>query len=69
MRFGPFEWLRFDDTERAIIGPDGETVAKMIDGYWRVPGGTGEGMPFSNPTIAPGREHPHRSGDGHPRRR
>ena len=32
MRFGPFEWLRFDDTERAIIGPDGETVAKMIDG-------------------------------------
>ena len=69
MRFGPFEWLRFDDTERAIIGPDGEVVAKTVDGYWCVPGGRGEGMPFSNPTITTGREHPHRNSGSHPGRR
>ena len=69
MRFGPFEWLRFDDTENAIIGPGGEVLVKKLDGYWRVPGGQGAGMPFSNPTITSGPVHLHRKSGTPPRRR
>ena len=69
MRFGPFEWLRFEDTESAIIGPAGEVVAKKLDGYWRVPGGKSAGMPFSNPTITAGPDHPHRNSGTHPKRK
>jgi hypothetical protein len=69
MRFGPFEWLRFDDTESTIIDPDGEVVAKMTNGYWVVSSGQGGGMQFSNPTITSSREHPHRNSGDPPWRR
>lgn len=65
MRFGPFEWLRFDDERQAIIGPDGAEVAKNVDGQWRVSVGRGEGMQFSNPTITTTPVHPHRDCGGH----
>lgn len=67
MRFGPFEWLRFDDTANAIIGPDGEVVAKNVGEYWNVTGGRGEGMSFSHPTITTTREHPHKNSRSHPK--
>jgi hypothetical protein len=66
MKFGPFEWLRFDDERQAILGPDGEVVAKKTDDYWRVPDGRGEGMLFSNPTITTTPFHPHRGSGSHP---
>lgn len=61
MKFGPFEWLRFDDESQAILGPESEEVAKKAGGYWRVPSGRGEGMQFSNPTITTTPVHPHRN--------
>jgi hypothetical protein len=61
MKFGPFEWLRFDDERQAILGPDGEEVAKKTDGYWHVTSGRGEGMQFSDPTITTTPVHPHRN--------
>jgi len=68
MRFGPYEWLRFDDDENAIIGPDGDVVAGKTDGTWRVAGSRGAGMGFSNPTITTTREHPHMASGSHPNR-
>lgn len=64
MMFGPFEWLRFDDERQAILGPDGDEVAKKTEGYWRVPDGRGEGMQFSNPTITTTPVHPHPKSGG-----
>jgi len=68
MKFGPFEWLRFDDERQAILGPDGEEVAKKSDGCWRMPDGRGKGMQFSNPTITSSPTHPHRDCGAHPGR-
>ncbi len=68
MRFGPFKWLRFDDEENAIIGPDGEVVAKKVYEYWQV-NGRGEGMPFSNPTITTTLKHPHPNSSSHPKQK
>jgi hypothetical protein len=59
MKFGPFGWLQFDDQSQTILAPDGEGVAKKVDGYWQVAGGRGEGMQFSNPTITTTPLHPH----------
>ena len=67
MRFGPFEWLRFDDKENKILGPDGEVVARKTGEYWFVISGRGEGMAFSNPTITTTRDHPHKNSGSHPR--
>jgi hypothetical protein len=67
MRFGPFVWLRFDDKENAIIDPDGEVVARKTGEYWRVTGGRGEGMAFSDPTLTTTREHPHKNSGSHPK--
>ncbi len=69
MRFGPFEWLRFDDTANAIIGPAGEVVARKTGEYWHITDGRGKGMPFSNPTITTTREHPHANSGSHPKGR
>jgi len=66
MKFGPFEWLRFDDQSQAILGPNGEVVAKKIDGYWQMPSGRGEGMQFSDPTITTSPIHPHKGSSSHP---
>lgn len=66
MKYGPFEWLRFDDDLQAILGPDGEEIAKKTDGYWRVSGERGKGMEFSNPTITSSPVHPHRNCGYHP---
>lgn len=68
MKFGPFEWLRFDDERQAILDPEGEEIAKKTDGYWRVPDGRGKGMQFSNPTITSSPIHPHRDCGSHPGR-
>lgn len=67
MKFGPFEWLRFDDERQVILGPEGEEVVKKVDGYWRVREGRGAGMAFSNPTITTTPIHPHPKSGGHPR--
>jgi hypothetical protein len=61
MKFGPFEWLRFDDERQAILGPEGEEVAKKTDGYWQVTSERGEGMRYSNPTITTTPVHPHKN--------
>jgi hypothetical protein len=37
VRFGPYEWLRFDDTPRAIRDQDNRVVATFDDGSWIVP--------------------------------
>jgi hypothetical protein len=66
MKFGPFEWLRFDDELQAILGPDGEESAKKTDAYWRVSDGRSKGMEFSNPTITNSPIHPHRNCGYHP---
>lgn len=66
MKFGPFEWLRFDDERQAILGPEGELVAKKSDGYWRVPDGRGKDMQFSNPTITTTPVHRHPKSGGPP---
>lgn len=68
MKLGPFEWLRFDDERQAILGPDGEEVAKKADGYWRMPDGRGKGMQFSNPTITSSPVYQHRDSGSHPGR-
>lgn len=67
MKFGPFEWLRFDDDLQAILGPDGEEIAKKTDDYWRVSGERGKGMEFSNPTITTTPIHPHKNCSSNPR--
>jgi len=66
MRFGPYEWLRFDDKESAIIAPNGDFVARKMDGHWRIAHGRGAGMSFSNPTITTTPEHAHKSSGVHP---
>ena len=66
MKFGPFEWLRFDDERQAILGPDGEEVAKKEGGQWRVPGEKWQGWGFSNPTITSSPVHPHPKSGSHP---
>ena len=66
MKFGPFEWLRFDDERQAILGPDGEAVAKKSGGQWRVPGEEWQGWGFSNPTITTRPAHPHKDSGSHP---
>jgi hypothetical protein len=66
MKFGPFEWLRFDDESQRILGPEGEEVAKKSGDYWRVPSGRSEGMQFSNPTITTTPFHPHKDCGSHP---
>ncbi|MGD7651679.1 MAG: hypothetical protein ACQCXQ_00595 [Verrucomicrobiales bacterium] len=68
MKFGPFEWLRFDDECQSIIGPNGDEVATKVDGRWRVPGEKWQGWGFSNPTITTTPRHPHRNSSAHPAR-
>jgi hypothetical protein len=65
MKFGPFEWLRFDDELQAILGPDGAEVAKKTGGQWRVPGEKWQGWGFSNPTITTTAVHPHPKSGSH----
>lgn len=64
MKFGPFEWLRFDDERHAILGQDGEEV-----GQWRVPGEKWQDWRFSNPTITWSPVHPHKKSERHPQPR
>lgn len=66
VKFGPFEWLRFDDERQAILGPDGEEVAKKLGGRWEVPGEKWQGGGFSDPTITSSPIHPHRDCGAHP---
>lgn len=66
MKFGPFEWLRFDDERQAILGPDGAEVAKKVDGCWRVPEEKWQGWAFSDPTVTTTPVHPHRNSGEHP---
>jgi len=67
MRFGPFEWLRFDDESQAILGPDGESVARKTGDCWQVPGEQWQSWSFSNPTITTTPVHPHKNSGSHPR--
>ena len=53
--------MRFDDQSLAILAPEGNVVAKKVDGYWQVSSGRGEGMQFSDPTITTTPVHPHRN--------
>jgi hypothetical protein len=66
MKFGPFEWLRFDDERQAILGPDGEEVARKVDGQWRVSEEKWQGWGFSDPTITTTPFHPHKDCSSHP---
>lgn len=69
MRFGPFEWLRFDDQSQTILGSAGETVATKVDDRWRVPGEKCSGWQFSDPMITTTSEHPHPNSGSQPIRR
>ena len=66
MKFGPFEWLRFDDESHSILGPEGEEIAKKLEGQWRVPGEKWQGLGFSDPTITTTPVHPHKASGSHP---
>ena len=66
MKFGPFDWLRFDDERQAVLGPDDEEVAKKSGGQWRVPGEKWQGWGFSDPTITTTPVHPHKNSGSHP---
>jgi len=61
MRFGPFKWLRFDDSLGVIADSKGNVAAKKNGEFWSVPEGPGKGMRFSNPTITTTREHPQKN--------
>jgi len=61
MRFGPFKWLRFDDSLGVIADSKGNVAAMKNGEFWSVPEGPGKGMRFSNPTITTTREHPQKN--------
>lgn len=58
MRFGPFEWLYFDDESAAFFGPNGEVVAWREGPRWRVTDPRGVGMAFDAITLTTARKHP-----------
>lgn len=57
MKFGPFDWLRFDYDLGAILGPREEVVAWRDDGGWRTSNPRGADMVFSDPTISSQHAH------------
>lgn len=66
LRFGPFEWLRFDDDFERIYDERGAPVAEREGRCWRVLHPDGRGLLFSNPTITSTKKHPHMNSGGHP---
>ena len=59
MKFGPFEWLRFDDVTSTISESTGKVVAWREGGHWLVPSGSGVGMAFDvNYMITSSSRHP-----------
>lgn len=58
VRFGPFEWLFFDDESGAVFGPNGEIAAWREGPYWRVTDPRRAGMAFDAITLTTARKHP-----------
>ena len=58
VRFGPFEWLRFDDP-RTIRDQDGEDVAWFDGADWRTLDDRYQGYQWRNPMITVSSRHPH----------
>ncbi len=68
MRFGPFEWLRFDDVTSTISESTGKVVAWREGGRWLVPSSGGAGMAFDdNYMITTSPRHPDPSNRNTPR--
>lgn len=67
MKFGPYEWLRFDDEKQAILGPDGAEIAWKTNSGWHMHEVGMRDMVFSNPTITTDPFHPHASYFSHPK--
>jgi hypothetical protein len=67
VRFGLFEWLRFDDKDGVIVDSTGAIVArKGKHGEWFVDHPQYSEMGFSDPMITSSPMHPHRM-SGRPR--
>ncbi len=61
VRFGPFEWLRFDGGSGpadplVVRGPNDAAVAQFDGTAWRTPG---DGTAWRTPTITASPRHPH----------
>jgi len=65
-RFGPFEWLSFQDTPPAIVDEAGNIIAMWDDHAWRTSDPKFEGYAWKNPTISIGPLHPHPNSGFHP---
>jgi hypothetical protein len=65
-RFGPFEWLSFQDHPRAIVDADGTTIAAWDGECWRNSDPKFVDYAWINPTITFGPRHPHPNQGGHP---
>ena len=65
-RFGPFEWLSFQDEPRAIVDEDGSVIATWDGLTWRTSDPRFQKYAWSNPTITIGSRHPHPKSGAHP---
>lgn len=65
-KFGPFEWLSFDDERRSITDERGKRVARCYAEGWHVEEAGSSATVFSNPTITTRPVRPHRNSGGHP---
>jgi hypothetical protein len=59
-RFGPLDWLSFQDTPRAIVDEAGNTIASWDGHAWRTSDPKFQGCAWENPTISIGPRRPHR---------
>lgn len=57
--FGPFEWLKFVDRERAIKDETGKVMASFDGNHWSVPDEKYAGYQFINPFVTTMDRHPH----------
>ena len=59
VRFGPFEWLRFDDEPRTIRDQDGNVLAQFDGTDWHTLGEEYAGFHWRNPMVTASGRHPH----------
>jgi len=57
-RFGPFEWLSFQDSPHAIVDEAGNIIASWDGHAWGTSDPRFEGYAWKNPTISIGPRHP-----------
>lgn len=59
IRFGPFEWLRFEDDPRVIRNQDGVIVASFDGTDWHTSDGQYDRWIWRNPMVTTSPRHPH----------